>query len=131
MTADDPVLEILQTALKDQTNATTRGFDELKAEMATTRKWVMILVALAMVLQSAMVGVGLHYSGAGGTVTITPSDIVEPPTLEPGGGGATHPIPASDPLGLFDPFTAAQATTDGTAPLNAAGYEDPEPRGDP
>lgn len=126
MIADDPVLEILKDALADQTKATQQGFADLKAEMATTRRWVLLIPILGMILQAAMVGVGLNWSGAGSHLTVTPGDTVEPEPAE-----EARPSGPLGPLDYLDPFLSAQATTDGTAPQNAAGYEDPEPRGDP
>jgi hypothetical protein len=128
---ENEIVSILRETLSNQTQVFRDGFAELQQEAATTRKWVVLLVALAMLLQAAMVGVGLHYSGSGGSLTITPSSTLEhrapdeappePPTPPPRAG-------ANEPLSVFDFMGTAEATTDGTAPLETPSYGTAEPQ---
>lgn len=62
---DDPLVSALTSALGNSQAAVTARLDDLVREMRATRNWVIGLVALALVLNAGLVGVGVVYRGAG------------------------------------------------------------------
>lgn len=118
MPPSDDLIGLLRDTLAAQTKMLGDEFAAIRGEMATTRKQVIALVALALILNAAIVGVGVRY----GSFSVTPAG-VRADSVEP-----TKPLP-DYPLGALDAISSpASATTDGqaVAPVPGYGYAQPE-----